>query len=252
MNDKNHKLLTIANKIVKHNLNNYPNRNIVERLLKKRSSWKVVETNKLYLENDFNIKINKLSNIHNKDIKTLKKLLINCKFFLERLNILINKEISQRLLISENKLLKIRNIHIPKDSKINQYLYNNILNFNLKVKDINSKTNLEILKQNKKEIQLLIDDLNIHYKTKYKIFKEKRIILRKCLDNNKKEFELRFYKSNYFISEVDNYIIINNPNQMYNKDFILELNNKYWDQEGKYKYKNMTEYIVFLNDIWFK
>ena len=36
MNDKNHKLLNIANKIAKHNLNNYPNRNIVERLLKKK------------------------------------------------------------------------------------------------------------------------------------------------------------------------------------------------------------------------
>jgi hypothetical protein len=252
MNDENHKLLTIANKIVTHNLNNYSSRGIVERLLKKRRNWKVLEENKLYLERDFNMKITKLSNIHNKNIKTLKKLLLNCKFFLERLNILINKGISKRFLISENKLLETQTIHIPKNSKINQFLYDTILNFNLKVKDINSETKLEILKQNKKEIELLIVELNIHYKTKYKIFKEKRILLRKCLDISIKEFESRFYKSNYFINEVDNYIIINNPNKMYNKDFILKLNNKYWNQEGKYKYPNLDKYILFLMDTWFK
>ena len=54
------------------------------------------------------------------------------------------------------------------------------------------------------------------------------------------------------MNEIDNYIINNNPNKMFNKDFILELNTKYWDQEGKYKYKNMSNYILFLMDTWFK
>ena len=165
------KLINISNKIVTHNLKNYPNRNIVERLLKKKSTWKVLEANKLDLESKFNIKVTKLSKIHNKDIKTLKRLLLNCKFFLEKLNILINKGKNNRFLISENKLLKVRNIHIPKDGKLNQFLYDNILNFNLKIKNINSETNFEILQNTKKELESLIFDLNNHYKTKYKILK---------------------------------------------------------------------------------
>ena len=142
----------------------------------------------------------------------------------------------------------IREIKIKKGVGSNYYFFKIIMELNLKIK--NRKRSLKYLL---KELELLIYSLNQHYKSKYKIFKEKKNIEREKMKECNKKLKIKFFESEYFIGEVDNYIINNNSNKiLYNKDSIMKLNLKYWNIIGKSKYKNMDEYLFFLKELWFK
>ena len=211
----------------------------------------MLEIDKSRLECDFRKKLVNLNKIHNKDIKWIKRLLLNCNIFVTKLERLLN---DSDLLISYRNLIESEKIIFPKQkgphSSVYVYFSSKILDFNYKVKDINK--NLKILPEFLKDLQSIIFDLNHHYRAKYKCLKERRLSLRRLLDSSIFDLRSIFYKSTYFINEVDNYIILNNSNQIFNMDFIYKVNKNYWTIFGKYKYKNVVDYRNFLVDTWFK
>jgi len=250
MNDKI--LSEISQKIVKHNLNKYEKREIVTRLLKKKKNYRLYELDQKVIEKKTKDRILILSEIHNKDIKWVKIALLKCKELSSKIEMIINikKRNSGNFLISNVNPNNndIREIEIEKGTGSNYYFFKMIMELNLKIKD-----RKRCLKNLLKELKLLIYSLNQHYKSKYKIFKEKKNIEREKMKDCIKKLKINFFQSDYFIGEVDNYIINNNSNKiLYDKDSIMKLNLKYWNTIGKSKYKNMDEYLFFLKGLWFK
>lgn len=106
-------IVNISEKIWIHNLENYNKRFIVEKLLKKKELregviMKVIKN----IEKIYEEKKTKLNNFYNKEIKDIKKLILNCKIFLEILNIKLDE--NNRIYIDKSNSSNIERINIKK------------------------------------------------------------------------------------------------------------------------------------------
>lgn len=248
-------IVNISEKIWIHNLENYNKRFIVEKLLKKKELregviMKVIKN----IEKIYEEKKTKLNNFYNKEIKDIKKLILNCKIFLEILNIKLDE--NNRIYIDKSNSSNIERINIKKKTELNynkgyNYFYHKIKDFNKKI-DLNEKKEL---KNRREELNEIINELNNHYKIKFNILKEKRKLLRKELDKKKREEEKYFFNSFLFKKKINNYIMKNNKNMIYNQEYIYHFNLKFWNIYNNYNNNNnvsIKNYVRLLNDIWFK
>lgn len=253
----NREIHLISKKIVNYNLINYSRRNIVEKLLKK-NNWKKIESYKKHLDNLQEKKLNNLSKKYKKEIEYIKKLILFSYKLKDFVDFYIKKKNRNHKLIivrDNNAKKDICNIKIPKkNNKIfaTVFVYDNLITLFKKIKKLNLKTNINIFKKYNQEILKLILNLNNCYKGYFKILKESRLLTRKYLDNDLKKYKNIFYASNFFVGKVNNYIIKNNSNKIYNQNYIYNLNLNYWKMVGCYKYNCFEDYLLFLNDRWFK